>query len=46
MIPRVGGQTLGIPDLMFIQFLNRFCRQFESVHFAIVVTLSSQSESG
>jgi hypothetical protein len=23
--PRVGGQTLGTPDLIFCKFLNRFC---------------------
>ena len=46
MTPRVGGQTLGIPDLMLSHFQNRFFSQFESARFAIGVAFSSQSEIG
>jgi hypothetical protein len=46
MIPRVGGQTLGIPDFIFSQFQNRYFSQFENVRFAIGVAFSSQREIG
>jgi hypothetical protein len=41
-----GGQTPGIPDLIFSQFQNRCFSQFESACFAIGVAFSSQSEIG
>ena len=44
MTPRVGGQTLGIPDLIFSQFLNRFFSQFESARFAIGVAFRAREK--